>query len=381
MTRIGFDGKRAVNNMTGLGNYSRLVIDVMSACYPENEYAVYAPGRRENPRLSRLLERGNVSMVTPDTAFGRKLPSLWRVSGVTSQLVRDKIDLFHGLSNELPLTVSRAAFPTVVTIHDLIFRHFPECYKPIDRMIYDYKFRKAAERATRVIAISQCTRRDLVEMYGVDPSKIDVIYQGCDSQFRRDVTPVEIAEVKRKYGLDRPYVIGVGTIEKRKNQLLTVKALRGLPDDVGVVLVGRRRPYSAEIERYVAGHHLGGRFKVIEGADFKDFPALYAGALAASYPSRFEGFGLPVIEALSVGTPVVVASGSCLEEAAGGKAPVVGPDDSQALAFALRRLIEDSAFRAEVIADGRRHALGFDDATFAAEIMNTYNKAICQRDC
>lgn len=379
--RIGFDGKRAVSNMTGLGNYSRLVLDVMSARYPDNKYLVYTPRRRENSRLTGIMDRNNVSLVTPDTFLGKKLSSLWRVRGITSQIVRDGVDLFHGLSNELPLTILKAGIPSVVTVHDLIFRHFPEFYKPIDRKIYDYKFRKAAQRATRVIAISRCTMRDLVELYEIDPSKIDVIYQGCDSQFRRDVSPDEVAAVKKKYCLDRPYVIGVGTIESRKNQLLTVKALGGLPEDIDVVLVGKRTPYAVEIERYAAEKHLSGRLRIIEGADFVDFPALYAGALAASYPSRYEGFGLPVIEALSVGTPVVIASGSCLEEAAGDKAPVVDPDDGDAMVSALCRLIEDSDYRSATISAGRRHALGFDDATFATEIMNTYNRAICQRNC
>ena len=179
--KIGFDAKRAVRNFTGLGNYSRLVIDVLSREYPANDYRLYTPSVRQNDRLKTLIGRKNVTLVTPDTATGRALPALWRVyGGLTSQIARDGIGLFHGLSNELPLDIARAGIPTVVTVHDLIFRRLPECYKPVDRAIYDYKFRHACENATRVIAISERTRDDIVELYGIKPGKIDIVYQGCD---------------------------------------------------------------------------------------------------------------------------------------------------------------------------------------------------------
>ncbi len=375
--RIGFDGKRAVRNSTGLGNYSRLVINTLAKYRPENEYFIYSPSGDSEHRLDL---RPGISLSLPETSFGRRFGSLWRTGvagGISRQLHNDQIMLYHGLSNELPLNINRYHIPSVVTVHDLIYLRRPEMYKPIDRVLYNYKYGKSARNATRVIAISECTRRDLVELQGVDENKIDVIYQGCDPIFRREISPEEIAEVKGKYNLDKPYIVGVGTIERRKNQLLTVQALAGMKNnDVDLVLIGRQTPYADEIRSEATRLGLTDRIRFISGAEFCDFPALYAGAIASSYPSRYEGYGLPVVESLAVGTPTVVASGSCLEEAGGSKTPVVSPDDAEGLAYYLDRLISDSAYRQEIVEAGKKHALSFDDKSFADAIFDTYHKAV-----
>jgi len=376
---IGFDAKRAANNSTGLGNYSRLVLRVLGDALPESQLRMYVPRLHAGNRLGDLCGRFGRRMpaVTPDTAAGRRLSALWRVRGITQQLRRDGVQLFHGLSNELPLNIRDAHIPTVVTIHDLIFRRLPHCYKPVDRAIYDYKFRRAAQNATRVIAISERTRDDIVELYGVSPDKIDVVYQGCDQQFSLPVSDADVMAVKRRYGIGfERYVIGVGTIERRKNQLLTARAMRGLPPDTGLVLVGRRTPYTAEIERFMARNGLAGRLRIVSDVSFADLPALYRGAAMASYPSRYEGFGLPVIEALSVGVPVVVAMGSCLEEAGGPGTPAVGPDDTDALVDVARRILDDPAVARGIVDAGRRHIERFAPGRFAEGILNTYNKAL-----
>ncbi|MDE6438581.1 MAG: glycosyltransferase family 4 protein [Muribaculaceae bacterium] len=374
--KIGYDGKRAVQNNTGLGNYSRLLAEVLAARYPANSYTLYAPRRRDNPRLAPVLERAEVSLALPDTAFCRSHSSLWRVWGITPQLVRDGMELFHGLSGELPLNIDSAGIPSVVTVHDLIFRHFPGCYAAIDRTIYDFKFRRAARQATRVIAISECTARDLTRFYGIDPGKIDVVYQGCAAQFRRRPSDEEIAAAKARYGLSRPYVISVGTIEERKNQLLAAKGAGALPEGMEVVLVGRRTPYAAEIENYCRTGAAAGRVRIIDNAAFADLPALYAGAVCSSYASRFEGFGIPVIESLGTGTPVIVATGSCLEEASGPSAPAIDPDDVQAWVQAVRTFAENPETRSRIAAEGREYASRFSDESMAEGTMRSYMKAI-----
>ena len=337
---------------------------------------MYAPDNRPNPRLAPILDRDNVELKLPTSTIGKAIPSLWRVNGVVNDLRRDKIDLFHGLSNELPLNIGKSGIPSVVTIHDLIFRRFPQCYKPIDRKIYDYKFSRAARAATRVIAISRCTCRDLVNIYGIPFEKIDIVYQGCDQSFTREVSDAEIAALKKKYGIDGPFIVTIGTVETRKNQLLAVKAMRGLPDEISLVIVGRQTPYADEIRRYIAANSLNNRIKWVEGAPFSELPVFYRAALFSTYTSRYEGFGLPVIESLSASTPVIIASGSCLEEAGGPSAPVVNPDDVDALVHQCRRLIDDEPLRKAIAAEGRQYVSRFNEETFTQKVMEVYNKAL-----
>ena len=374
--RIGYDGKRAVMNNTGLGNYSRLLINVLASRYPENQYLLYTPGLRKNPRMDEVLRHDNVRLVTPDDMTGRMLSGLWRVTGVSSQFKRDGIDLAHGLSGELPLTIGESGIPSVVTMHDVIFRHYPQYYGDIDRRIYDYKFRRAVENATRVIAISECTKRDIIKFYGTDPDKISVVYQGCAAQFHRTPSQQEIAEVKAKYGINRPYIISVGTIEQRKNQIMAVRGMRGLPDEFDLVLVGRRTDYARTIDRYIETYAMGDRVKFIENAPFADLPALYAGAYCSSYTSRYEGFGIPVIESLSVGTPAVVATGSCLEEAGGPSTPAVDPDDVEEWINVVKEMINYPEVREQTAAEGRDYVARFSDDAMAHDTMEVYRKAL-----
>lgn len=374
--RIGFDAKRAVRNFTGLGNYSRLIIDSLARRYPDNRYLMYSPDARPNRRLDPILGLDNVELRLPVTATGKALPSLWRVSGITGDLRRDKIDLFHGLSNELPLNIEKSGIPSVVTIHDIIFRHFPQCYKPIDRKIYDFKFARAARAATRVIAISECTRRDLVNSYGIPVGKIDVVYQGCDPSFSREVTDAEIENLRKKYCLDGHFIVTIGTVETRKNQLLAVKALRGLPEEISLVIVGRQTPYADEIRRYIAANSLSDRVKWVDNAPFAELPVFYRAALFSTYTSRYEGFGLPVIESLSASTPVIIASGSCLEEAGGPSTPAVNPDDVDDMIHQCRLLIDDDTHRSSVAEAGHEYVARFNQDTFTGKVMEVYDKAL-----
>ncbi len=373
---IGYDGKRAVENNTGLGNYSRLLVEVLADRYADNNYLLYAPRLRENPRLRPLLEHTNVNIVTPGSLWGRMACSAWRSNGITSQLKRDKVDLYHGLSGELPLNIDEFDGPTVVTVHDVIFRRFPEVYSPIDRRIYDYKFGRAVHDATRVIAISQRTKKDIIEFYGIDSDKIDVVYQGCDSQFHTRPSDDEIAQVKKRYGLDRPYIITVGTVETRKNQALALMGLKSLPDELDLVIVGKHTPYARVLKDYIDREALESRVKFIEDAPFADLPALYAGAFCSSYTSRYEGFGIPVIESLGVGTPVIVATGSCLEEAAGPSAPAVDPDDVEEWLNTVKELINYPATRAKLARQGMEYVKRFSNEDMAERTMETYRRAI-----
>lgn len=375
---IGFEAKRAVANNTGLGNYSRLVVDVLSELYPDNDYRLYAPNVSNTTRMENLLHRGNLQLIAPDTALWRHASALWRVErGLTNQLRRDKVQLFHGLSNELPLDIARIKIPSVVTIHDLIFRRCPEGYKALDRAIYDYKFRHAAINASRVIAISERTKSDLMELYHIPESKISVVYQGCNPVFMEPVEHARKMEVKQLLNLPDRFIAMVGTIEPRKNQMLAVQAMPMLPKDVSLVIIGRgRMGYDDEVRREIHRLHLESRVKMLPFVEGEYLPAVYSLAEIAAYPSRYEGFGIPVIEAINSGTPVVAATGSCLEEAGGPGALYVSPDSPEQFAEATASILNSSSLRSSMVEAGKDWTQKFSRANFAAGIMQAYNMAL-----
>ena len=371
---VGFDGKRLVRNATGLGNYSRYVVDTLSRACPELQCRVYAAGSDAGLMAPMLERASSITLHGPATGLGRRMPSLWRTRMLGRQAAADGVDVFHGLSNEIPVDVA-GKVPSVVTVHDVIWRRYPADYKAIDRKLYDWKYGSSARRADRVIAISECTARDLVADFAIDPARIDVIYQGVDPQFR-PAEAAAVSAVRKAYGLPERYIIGVGTVQGRKNQLLAAQALRALPADVKLVLVGRRTDYAKEIDSYAASHGLGDRIVWLQGVPFSHLPALYTGAAVAAYPSRYEGFGLPVVEALSCGTPVIAATGSCLEEAGGPGAVYVNPDDADQFAHAAAKLLDDAGLRRQLAQAGAAHIQKFNTGQFAEKTLRAYQSAI-----
>lgn len=377
--RIGFDGKRAVQNFTGLGNYSRYIIDILYRFSPGNEYVLYAPRKRPSQVFDRLLQQcPHMETVYPENGLWKRLKSLWRTFGITHRLQEDKIDLFHGLSNELPLNIRKAGkVKSVVTIHDLIFLRYPAYYKWIDRKIYTYKFRKACENADLVVAISECTKRDIISYFHIPEEKIRVVYQGCDVSFTIPATDEKKQEVREKYSLPEHYILNVGSIEERKNVLLAVKALFYLPEEMHLVILGRRTAYTDRIDAFIHTHQLEGRVKILSGVPFADLPAIYQQAEVFVYPSRFEGFGIPIIEAIYSGIPVVAATGSCLEEAGGPTSIYVHPDDVEGMADALKQASGNRAIRARMIEEGKNYVRRFSEEEQARQLMRIYS-GLCQ---
>lgn len=374
---IGFDGKRAVQSMGAPGNYSRTVVGTLSALYPANEYVLLAPRLRENPRLEPLLARGNVSIHVPGGALSSRMPALWRSTAMVQDMAALGLDVFHGLCNELPLTANLAPCPTVVTVHDLLWRREPEDFSVVNRFVSERTVRRSVKVATRVIAVSECTKADLMADWKVPEEKIDVIYQGCDPVFSRAVTYDDRVRVRRAYDLPLRYIIAVGTLERRKNQLLAVKALPLLPDDVKLVLVGGERPaYRAEIDAFAAENGLANRLIFLHDVPMDDLPALYACAELSSCTSRYEGFSLPLVESLTAGTPAIACTGSCLREAAGEGAMYVRPDDVRGYAEAAAAILAHRHVRDRLVARGERHVARFTPQALAEATMGTYMKAI-----
>ena len=355
---VGLDAKRIVRNGTGLGSYGRTLANDLTA-FKQLDLRLYAPDEgREDLRL-QVPETGNLHFVYPGgspAGDGAQLPpmsslrkALWRSHGIVSQLENDGVQVFHGLSGELPVGIGRTGIRTVVTIHDLIFMRHPEYYNWVDVQIYKWKFRQTLREADRIVAISECTRRDISELGGIPRERIELIYQSCATRFSAEADPQAIAEVCARYRLPERYMLSVGSIEERKNALLAVRALHWLPADVHLVLVGRSTKYARHIAAVAAREHLSHRLHLLHGVPDADLPALYAQAEVFVYPSRYEGFGIPVIEAIRMRLPVVACTGSCLEEAGGPDSLYVNPDDAEGMAHAVGQMLKGSEERQQRI--------------------------------
>ena len=374
--KIAFDAKRVVRNRTGLGNYGRTLVTDLSALLPDSQLLLYAPDAGSDDLRQPVEQLPNVQLVYPHGRPLRLQRDLWRMHGIVSDLRRDGVSLFHGLSGELPRGIRQAAIPSVVTIHDLIFLRHPEYYHWLDAKIYAYKFRQTCREAHRIIAISECTKRDIVEFGGISPDSIDVIYQSCAPRFSGEATPDAVASVRRRFGLYSPFILSVGSIEERKNTLLAVKALQHLPPNIRLVLVGKRTPYTDRIRTFIRRHDLQQRVVILHGVSDADLSVLYALADTFVYPSRYEGFGIPIIEAINSGLPVVACTGSCLEEAGGPHSLYVSPDDDEALAAALRQTLKGAPGRQQRIDLSRDYVRRFAGNNVAQQVADVYERVV-----
>ena len=374
--RIGLDGKRVVSNGTGLGSYGRNLIQSLSSLSSAPTLRLYAPDAGRDALRASVEGLANVELVYPQHAHFRLQKDLWRAGGVVRDLVRDGIQLYHGLSGELPKGLRRVGIPGVVTIHDLIFLRHPEFYSWIDVKLYTQKFRRTCREAERMIAISECTKRDILAYSDFPAERIDVVYQGASSRFVTAATEHERESVRMQYGLPRRYILYVGTIEVRKNLLLAAQALRFLPEEVSLVAIGRQTSYFRQIEAFLRQSRLQHRTLFLQGIPNEALPAIYQQAEAFVYPSRYEGFGLPILEAIQSGLPVVACTGSCLEEAGGAHSLYVDPDDAQGLASAVERVLMGSSEREARIAASREYVRRFEGLNPALGVWEVYQKVV-----
>lgn len=381
---IGFDAKRAAQNRTGLGNYSRFVIRILSEKFAGNQYHLYTPKPHRMPYLQEIPTLKHLFLHFPPQGIWSRLRSLWRVWGITKDIQKDGIQIFHGLSNELPLNIGTPeqrkmkaggkGCKYIVTIHDLIFIHTPQYYHWIDRQIYNFKFRRACRCADRVIAVSEYTKQEIMHYYHTPESKIDVVYQGCDPVFSQEIEEGKLQEVKARYQLPDKFVLYVGSIEERKNLMLVAKAMAELNRRaaIHVVAVGRRTAYVDQIQDFLKAQDIDHLFHFYHQVPYADLPSFYKWASTFAYPSRIEGFGIPLLEAISSGVPAIGCTGSCLEEAGGPNSIYVNPDDAKGMADAILRTCTDETLRQHMISEGKKYALNFSDEKLSNDLMKVY---------
>ena len=363
--KIAYDAKRIFSSWSGLGNYSRDLVRVLSTYFPDNQYLLF--NKKKSERGEAILKLPNVTFVqTTKGTFSRQLKT-----GIDAQ--NNDADIFHGLSGELPLRWNKKPIKKVVTIHDLIFERYPEYYTWIDRKIHFWKFKKAAQSADKIIAISEQTKKDVIHYLKVPESKIEVVYQGCHASFKEKQSERILNQIKEKFNLPERFILNVGTIEPRKNLLNVVKSLKD--SKIPLVVVGAKKPkYFKLIEKVIKNGKVEVQF--LSGVSMEELAGIYKLAEIFIYPSFFEGFGIPVIEALFSETVVITSNTSCLPEAGGPDSVYVNPESVEDIKAKILFLWENESERNRRAEKGLQFVQKFNDEVIADEMMKVYKSLV-----
>ena len=370
--RIGFDAKRAFNNGTGLGNYSRFVISALAKSFPENEYFLFTPTIK--PEFENFISASsNIKIISPESILGKTFPALWRSYAIAEMCNELHLDIFFGLSNELPVGIEKFKGKKIVSIHDLIFLRYPDYYNNIDRYIYSKKFNYACEKADLIIAASLQTKNDIIQFFKTDESKIEVIYQNCDENFSVVADEFLKSEISKKYTLPERFILCVGTIEKRKDQLTVLKAFHRLnTKNLKLVFIGRQTEYVKQLQEFLDKNNLNERVIFLSQIEQNDLPVIFQLSNIFVYASEFEGFGIPILEGLRSAVPVIAANTSSLTEVGGDAALYFNFGDIVDLCERMREAITDDEKRIAAIEKGLLQAMKFDTDKFVSQMEKLF---------
>lgn len=374
--KIGFDGKRFFFNMTGLGNYSRSTISQLGRFYPENSYHLFTP--KITDKGLRLASSFGAKVHTPGH-IGKIFSSLWRSVFMEYTLANHNLDIYHGLSHELPLLHKKSRTRRIVTMHDLIFIRYPELYGKIDAFLYTQKYRTSCHAADLIIATSEQTKTDLIDFFHISPQKIKIVYQSCDPIFYDKIPPVELQKTITRLKLPSAYLLSVGSLAPRKQPEMLIQALSALPQSLRLplIFVGNGNPsYVKKLHELVNRLELNELIRFQGRAETSDLPAIYQAATVFLYPSLFEGFGIPILEALFSETPVITSDAACMREVGGTNSIFINPTNPDELVAALTSVLENDKKRNEMAKKGREFAMQFHEKNSAASLISCYREII-----
>ncbi len=374
--RVCLDVSPAVHRRAGLGRYAQELSAALLEVDAENEYLIFF----NRPRSARV-EPPLHSLRRLTVAWSNKP---WRMSALLAHfagLSQDRlfpgVDLFHATDHLLP-RFSRVR--SVFTLHDLAFRLYPETHTALNRWFLNVMMPRFLQAADAVIAVSEHTKRDALRAYNLDEAKVRVIYEGVNPRFR-PAPPEAVAVIRRKYGLPERFILSVGTIEPRKNLETALAAYRALKEGGAahkLVIVGKKGWLYRGFFRRLREEGLEGEVVFPGFVPDDDLPALYGGADLFLFPSLYEGFGLPPLEAMACGAPVVCSDVSSLPEVVGDAALLVPPLEVRAWAEALRRLLGDADLRADLQARGLARAREFSWARAARATVEVYQQVMAR---
>jgi glycosyltransferase involved in cell wall biosynthesis len=371
--RIAIDYTPALRQGAGIGRYTRGLVAGLAEIDRENQYTLFSAG--ETPSIGDWPPNFQLR--------ASAIPARWLTVGwhrlrlpIPAELLTGDCDLYHSLDFTLP-PLRRAS--GLVTIHDLSFLRVPECADPRLRAFLEKAVPAAVIRACRILADSENTRQDLIEMLHVDPGKISVVTPAIEPRFRREDNAARLDEVRARYRLPDRFILGLGTLEPRKNFTGLIAAFGQLTRETNLphalVIGGKPGWLYEEIYRQANQEKLAGRVLFPGFVADQDLPALYSLAEVFVFPSLYEGFGIPVLEAMACGTPVVTSNNSSLPEAAGSAALMVEATDVTELAEAIAKVLNDNELRQQMIAAGYDQARRFTWQRSAQALLEAYMRA------
>ncbi len=368
--RIGIDATAVPARRTGAGNYIFNLVKALTRVDQRNEYVVFA-----QPAFAEQLGPTPANMRVDVRTFGSRAQRLlWEQATLPRLVSRLTLDLLHSPHYTMPLGLRTRS---VVTFCDMTFVLYPELHEPVKRVFFPAIMRWSARRADRLIAISESTGHDLARLWQVPAGRITTIPLAADPKFNAP-EEADVAGITARYGLaGRGYILYVGVLEPRKNVDRLVEAFAAIAaqvPDVDLAIAGGRGWMYDAIFAQVARTGLSERVKFLGHITQEELPALYAGARAFAYPSQYEGFGIPVLEAMLCGTPVVTTNVSSMPEVVGDSALLVHPDDTPGLAAALLRVLQDRELAGELVRRGRAQGRRFSWDRSARETVAVYRE-------
>ena len=362
---VAIDARIAHYTAGGIAHYTLALAGALAAIAPRDRFTL----------LRSVKQRGGLPSARNLRSAPLLTPPHHRLEQLSLPLevARVRPDVLHSPDFIPPF---RRLFRSVVTVHDVGFLRFPETLTDDSRRYYG-QIGRAVRSAERTIAVSHATARDLAELLDAPLDRVRVVHNGVDALFRPVTDSNFLSSMRARYGLDRPYVAFLGTFEPRKNLPTLLRAFEIVRErhDVLLALVGRRGWLYEPIFALIDELGIRPAVRVVEGAPRADFPVLLSGAMAFAFPSLYEGFGIPPLEAMACGTPTVVADTSSLPEVVGDAALLHSPTDHEALADAVLRLIEDEGLRRKLRERGLERAARFTWERAARETLAVYREA------
>lgn len=369
--RIGIDAHSVGTGLGGNESYATNLIEALAEIDSRNQYTLYVTKSEAVKRYHNRWPNFGVRRMLPHTPLVRIPVTL------SAELRLRPVDVLHVQYTAPPLTPC----PVVSTIHDLAFEHLPETFTRRSWMQLRLTVRKTAKTAAQIITVSDYSRRDIISTYGIDPERVSVTHEAAPQGFKPIKDEREFQRIRQTYGIEEDYILSVGSIQPRKNLSRLVAAyscLRRTKPEVKLpqlVLVGKCAWLYGETLRTIRELEIADSVILTGYVPEKDLPTLYSGARCFVYPSYFEGFGLPPLEAMQCGTPVIVGNRTSLPEVVGDAAVLVDPYDVDAIAKAIETVVLNTELQNELSTKGLKRAKLFDWRTTARQTLDVYQKA------